>query len=249
MSTEPVQCKYFFRTNGCSRGDACIYSHEKMDTDSFRQPTQIICIHHQRGFCRSGDLCKFFHAPAPEDSAAASRSWRSPRSVKPVSEFIPSAFSKPISSITPGAQKPLPFGSCKFFQQGQCTKGGSCTFSHSQPAAAAAFADPFRKTTHPVFISSAPNADAVYAAPTYKQPCRFYAIGTCGKGDLCHYSHQSSDKPQTSLEYQTSHASMGDEIAAPKQEVDRDTVSPSVIALLSSNLQGFYGVGPKSCAG
>ncbi|KZP30573.1 hypothetical protein FIBSPDRAFT_814883 [Athelia psychrophila] len=175
MSTEPVQCKYFFRTNGCSRGDACIYSHEKMDTDSFRQPTQIICIHHQRGFCRSGDLCKFFHAPAPEDSAAASRSWRSPRSVKPVSEFIPSAFSKPISSITPGAQKPLPFGSCKFFQQGQCTKGGSCTFSHSQPAAAAAFADPFRKTTHPVFISSAPNADA---APSPAQDNHLPSVGT-----------------------------------------------------------------------
>lgn len=151
----PIPCKYFSRQGGCTRGDTCIYSHvgRGIDTNSSEQPIKTICTHYQRGLCRFGNLCKFAHTgtAAPDTSPTASESWRSSRHTKPPtqSEFIPFAIYKASSSIGPGAQKPPPFGACKFFQRGYCAKGEACTFSHPQPTTFAS-SEPFQQTSRGV---------------------------------------------------------------------------------------------------
>ncbi|KAF7969685.1 hypothetical protein HWV62_26196 [Athelia sp. TMB] len=157
-SPGPIPCKYFSRQGGCTRGDTCIYSHvgRGIDTNSSEQPIKTICTHYQRGLCRFGNLCKFAHTgtAAPDTSPTASESWRSSRPTKPPtqSEFIPFAIYKASSSIGPGAQKPPPFGACKFFQRGYCAKGEACTFSHPQPTTFAS-SEPFQQTSRGVSIS------------------------------------------------------------------------------------------------
>lgn len=193
MSSTPFVCKYFLQ-NACTRGDTCFYSHQTPLKNLSNPSTQIICAHHQRGFCRFGDQCKNVHAALPTSS---SNGWRrtTDTNLTPGTENPSPRPYETYSLTRSGPQMPLTFGSCKFFQQGHCTKGTTCTFSHASSNALQnmrnSSTEPFREASHPFIMSPPPTADISRAvAMAFKYPCKFFAQGTCKKGDECQFSHQ-----------------------------------------------------------
>ncbi|KAF2126360.1 hypothetical protein P153DRAFT_297969 [Dothidotthia symphoricarpi CBS 119687] len=97
---------------------------------------------------------------------------------------------------------------CRFFEQGRCAKGDTCSFEHLRPSSNAS-TPPFRvpcsffrkgackngvacKYNHTLVDSSS----TPQSAPTdlkSKIPCTFYLRGLCFKGNDCPFNHSSRD--------------------------------------------------------
>ena len=74
---------------------------------------------------------------------------------------------------------------CKFFAQGNCTRGQTCSFNHEVAAGLSPVAAPF--VPSPRYTDS-----LVSPFKTNGIPCRFYLLGRCNKGTECPYQHLPS---------------------------------------------------------
>jgi hypothetical protein len=73
---------------------------------------------------------------------------------------------------------------CKFFAQGKCRNGQTCSFSHAIA--------PEPEGSPPNTVEATTPASDSRGGDTRKQvTCRFYSLGTCLKGDACPFAHES----------------------------------------------------------
>ena len=94
-----TDCYYFFNGDKCSKGDKCEYRHNDQARD-----TEKLCIHYQKGYCKTGPLCPYRHTIAS--------------TVHPhINKATVSSGSRP---------------QCRFYQQGTCNKGDACPFEHHE---------------------------------------------------------------------------------------------------------------------
>ena len=62
---------------------------------------------------------------------------------------------------------------CRFFLNGNCTRGDTCNFSHN--------------------LSTASSLPGQGAASSTTQPCRFFQRGYCSYGEQCRYAHVGAE--------------------------------------------------------
>ncbi|CAJ1421718.1 unnamed protein product [Effrenium voratum] len=131
-------CK-FWQENKCTKGDACTFAHgdheigQPIHIDSCWAPAKqgndvsvsrkkIICKFWQEGKCSKGPGCTFAHGDQELGQPINAE----------MARLFASRRSDLCNGINSGAKSTL----CKFWQEGKCTKGESCTFSHGLPTAA-----------------------------------------------------------------------------------------------------------------
>ncbi len=145
ITTQPTPCIYH-RQGRCVHGVRCKFSHSQseekpshpvpishrndpMAPQHFVAPIvvagQAICEFYKRGSCKFGDTCHYLHprsaagvANAPSSSLRATASAFSPTQ---------GAASAKVAVRDTSSQ---PFGPCRFFAHGRCTKGTACPFPH-----------------------------------------------------------------------------------------------------------------------
>jgi CCCH-type zinc finger/RNA-binding, Nab2-type zinc finger len=61
----------FYRTNSCTKGVACSYSHTL--TEQAQSPSRIVCRHYSTGTCSFGERCRNIHAKPNEVAVAPSQ--------------------------------------------------------------------------------------------------------------------------------------------------------------------------------
>jgi len=171
-------CKYYLQNN-CVRGTTCLYSHQQDCAIPLSAPSlNVVCVHYQKGSCRFGSQCRQLHLPKG-DPALNQR-----------------------SVVTLGLG---PFGPCKFFEQGNCTKGAACTFSHitsdvkvhTNPFAAL-FNGARYSSGHITHVSKGCDVNP-HRRPLEPKPCKFFGRGECMKGAKCQFLHVSSEPPPLQL--------------------------------------------------
>lgn len=84
---------------------------------------------------------------------------------------------------------------CKFFAQGTCARGQTCTYSHEVSYTG----DPQSGTG----FSILPPPSATMPTSNAKKsgiPCRFHLLGCCKKGTECSYEHSKHQDPPTSID-------------------------------------------------
>ena len=151
---------YAFQKGECERGDACRFSHNEAEADSSTLPKpRGICYAFNKGECDRGESCRFLHEAGDVPEGAGEPMERRPRERKPKSSTSAGR------SSTSAAKSS---GACFAFQRGECDRGDSCRFSHTEGGEAA---EP--------------------RAPKPRGACFDFQKGACERGDSCRFSHES----------------------------------------------------------
>mmetsp|Transcript_73747 Transcript_73747/g.130815 ORF Transcript_73747/g.130815 Transcript_73747/m.130815 type:complete len:430 (-) Transcript_73747:110-1399(-) len=142
-------CTFHLRRK-CTRGEACKFAH---DVDELTPLPDLSCTRMCKAFLRSGacingDSCTFAHT---QDEL------RGTGDVPPM--MLQEKLEQPSKSIL------LKVDMCKFFRQGKCLLGTSCTFAHDESE-----------------LQQRPNLHRTSA-------CFAFWKGKCRAGDDCKYSH------------------------------------------------------------
>ncbi|KAH9022020.1 hypothetical protein EDB85DRAFT_394082 [Lactarius pseudohatsudake] len=162
MQRKLVPCKFWLQGK-CTFGDKCKNSHAAIGPDASRSATAAItvpipatqagtCPYFSKGTCRFGDQCRLSHRLAPETQ-----------------------------TLPPGAA-PKPFGPCKFFVQGRCSRE-DCPFDHILLNTVNTFPGPVRTIAEPDVPSP--------GQPSPKSMCRFFRQGQCTRPE-CPYLHETN---------------------------------------------------------
>ncbi|TFK94195.1 hypothetical protein K466DRAFT_536709 [Polyporus arcularius HHB13444] len=114
-------CRYF-QQGHCNRGTACKFSHSprKQGEDPPRTTATAppACQYYLQGSCQFGDGCHYLHPRCDP---------RAPIITPPPASGCDRTF--------PADTSPSPsYGACKYFLQGRCTKGHTCSFWHPKPS-------------------------------------------------------------------------------------------------------------------
>lgn len=137
-----------------------------------------ICRHYIQGSCKFGDTCMFPHSVPGIGIVNAGASTN-------VNGTKPRIGPKPSNIDLSPAQV------CRFHQRGKCTKGRSCTFSHSLDEQS-----PLAPSTS-AFSKSFGSYSRYQTSPV--TPCRYFQQGTCREGTSCNYSHQTPENQPATL--------------------------------------------------
>ncbi|KAG8998045.1 hypothetical protein FRB94_007240 [Tulasnella sp. JGI-2019a] len=214
-STKP--CSYYAR-GACKEGATCRFSHNSGRT-TLQKPTTSptsstslktyrpgVCAFWAQRRCTKGDSCAYSHSDT--DTSPLDQAWRKKSSIPPptVSQSHP----EPASGTWAAAWSPqLP---CKYWQEGGCAKGATCTFSHGSVAVKSASPISPSNHTSPLVATSGPETSEVMSAfnalnlvtpsethkfgtsgtPVPTKPCKFWQEGKCFKGTACPYGHWGS---------------------------------------------------------
>jgi hypothetical protein len=211
LTPETPVCKYYLQNN-CTRGTACTYSHQQdRPIHSSTISSKIVCVHYQKGFCRFGSQCRQLHdvqGPA----------------AKPGNEFGlhtgPSHFpllDATSTNLDTQVQAPyhpnlFTFKPCKFFEQGNCTKGPACPFPHislDTKAHTNPFVAPFKRPLSSRVTFTSKTGDTQMAGHSVKPslPCKFFGRGECMRGAGCQFLHIPA-KPLPSLSQSGLHSDL-----------------------------------------
>ena len=113
------QCVYHMKGR-CVRGTTCKFSHAPDTPRDSPSVHGAICEFYKRGCCRFGDQCRLYHPPLASQAIPAPH--------PPLQVTSPPA-SNHFNSHSPTLPS-LTSMPCKFYDQGRCTKGTACSFSH-----------------------------------------------------------------------------------------------------------------------
>lgn len=189
MSTQktplaPV-CIYFLQKK-CTRGSACLYSHQN-ELTSARATNLLnsVCVHYQRGSCRFGDRCAQLHNVVDGNTFPKPLTDTSDLCQKDPQTIVPASFT---------------FGPCKFFSQGNCANGTTCPFLHIKSDKNTAahlnpFAKPFKAGKNGIHPNLTLKAGVQVTPPAVKPPCVFFGRGECKNGAQCQFLHTSVKSP------------------------------------------------------
>eukprot|EP00929_Paragymnodinium_shiwhaense_P047338 TRINITY_DN2400_c0_g1_i1.p1 TRINITY_DN2400_c0_g1~~TRINITY_DN2400_c0_g1_i1.p1 ORF type:complete len:842 (+),score=148.31 TRINITY_DN2400_c0_g1_i1:61-2526(+) len=176
QSEKRTICKFWLE-GSCGRGAQCGFAHGEHelgqhDPSAYRPPGQesgkrTICRFWLEGHCDRGSQCGFAHGEhelgqrlGPGGAVAASSSYTPPARAEAQARYQPARAGGPAAAALPAPEHYRPpsasFGAgpqkrtiCKFFLQGLCRAGSSCTFAHGEhelggPAAGAPAPEPQR---------------------------------------------------------------------------------------------------------
>jgi len=116
-----------------------------------------------QGLCERGDLCTWSHGEAEDAAAAATPPpWSRHGSGGGRQHHWSGVVSDGHGSETTVVRRTL----CKFWQEGNCSKGPQCSWAHGER-----------------------ELGTLVAAEAPREPCRFFLAGGCQKGNLCAYPH------------------------------------------------------------
>ncbi|RPD76632.1 hypothetical protein L226DRAFT_381667, partial [Lentinus tigrinus ALCF2SS1-7] len=141
------------------------------------------CQFYLQGSCRFGDACHYLH---PRGGSATTTSASVLRPSAPT--FTPTANLKSDSKA---------FGSCKFYAQGKCSKGGTCPFPHTASASPKPVSNESSKLGPPqtVLVTADHDRTLPGAPPSSFGACKFFLQGRCTKGITCSFWHPKPPAP------------------------------------------------------
>ncbi|KXT05372.1 hypothetical protein AC578_11071 [Pseudocercospora eumusae] len=112
-------CKFFLQSR-CTKGDLCLFSHERprtvAKTPSTGPTKRALCIYFREGKCRNGTKCTFEHS----DPLTL------PTTTVPV-DHVGRTSSEQLPTSTVDARSLV---TCRFFSRNSCTKGAACPYQH-----------------------------------------------------------------------------------------------------------------------
>ena len=176
VAQTPV-CK--FHAQGiCRYGDGCqfLHPHPSGSLSPFAVPfkSQVTaakpapaifgpCKFYLQGRCGKGDACPFPHPATQRSSHTDGHSPRTPRPSKYIWVSDITQLTQSLSSIDPTHGKTtgsvlLP-SACKFFKEGNCTKGDTCPFTHASEQQTEWRTSPTTKTASPELTVLKPVSD------------------------------------------------------------------------------------------
>ncbi|CAK9107450.1 Zinc finger CCCH domain-containing protein 4 [Durusdinium trenchii] len=188
-----VLCKHF--ENGtCSRGSLCSFAHgEEELRDTFKT---VRCKYYERGECRSGSKCKFAHGskelvkmeiPKIEvkvEKVDKEQREREKQEAREAEKARREKEKEEERARKAAELKKTNFKTvlCKYFEQGNCTKGDQCSFAHGEAEL-------------PGGVGHGSAASAVKEpVPTFKTVlCKYFELGHCSRGEDCTYAHGLED--------------------------------------------------------
>mmetsp|Transcript_79059 Transcript_79059/g.223741 ORF Transcript_79059/g.223741 Transcript_79059/m.223741 type:complete len:318 (-) Transcript_79059:123-1076(-) len=155
-----------------SKGGGVIKPHLK--NNQSRTPCKFFI----QGICRKGAACPFSHGNQPQPQYEQYELYE-PEQVPQEWEVQHQQPYRPGHMMAGGGggasshkYKSTP---CKFFAQGMCTRGSSCTFSHGEQ--------------EPPPIGARSFGAAGGGGAPHSTPCKFFAMGQCKRGAQCTFSH------------------------------------------------------------
>ena len=153
------------RFKGGLSKDSASFRHKPSLSDP---STQTACPYFLRGSCQYGSQCRKSHiATAPQAvqlQTNPGNSWRQKATDNPPAGKAPSMAGYSPTFGPSANQNSIP-AECKYYSQGNCTKGDSCTFRHTASSAVV----PIKATAF--------------------GECKFHARGVCVNGDSCPFRH------------------------------------------------------------
>mmetsp|Transcript_28057 Transcript_28057/g.60908 ORF Transcript_28057/g.60908 Transcript_28057/m.60908 type:complete len:594 (-) Transcript_28057:289-2070(-) len=195
-----IICKHWQASDGgCWKGDQCSFAHgsnaigskegepnppardRESEDDDGRQVRYKLCRDWKNYQCVRGDSCPFAHGFQNINTKAGDPNRESEESAAPAASLPP----EPIPSMPQGWKQ-----TCRYWLQGFCERGDSCSFAHVDRAGASAFSNASA-------TSSAPAAAPKPAPPPPPPPprtmepkpisekLRTWKTNSCKFGDTC----------------------------------------------------------------
>eukprot|EP00434_Breviolum_minutum_P042750 symbB.v1.2.038065.t1/scaffold5805.1/size23493/2 len=211
-----VLCNHF-QKGTCTRGANCSFAHGEDELrDTYKT---VLCKYWETGNCKSGSKCNFAHGEKelvkiepPKIEVKVEKPPEKGSETTGADEEVPVTKPKP-EKVSKVNTKDIP---CRYWQNGFCSKGESCPFSHEGEQKEPPQAQNFKTILCKYFAqgnctrgdscnfahgneelpggagaaAAASNGAQEQPAPAFKTVlCKYFELGNCSKGDECTYAH------------------------------------------------------------
>jgi CCCH-type zinc finger/Zinc finger C-x8-C-x5-C-x3-H type (and similar)/RNA-binding, Nab2-type zinc finger len=216
-------CIYFLK-NACTWGEACRHLHQDGSSlgleNTVSSSSGTPCPHFLRGTCRLGDHCRDSHSN--NDSNAVEHSWANgsnawdsnesdPWNVPMGPDGWPMSPSHRRSTASPKPSQDFRSKECKYFAQGNCTWGDSCSFRHDTQTDSWHSTIPDKESVplesyRTPDDSNAENWIGFEVVPNnhvLSEPCQFHNRGNCHRADACPFLHDNTERTIPAVEEDT----------------------------------------------
>lgn len=137
------------------------------------------------------------YKPDARETGALYGTGAAPRGITPP----PPAVGPPVGAAA-GTAAQVKKTPCKFWLQGTCERGDSCTWLHGEPGQSLspqALRPPAGPWGAPVgtvrATASAQHSPALSPTTDKRIPCKFWPLGVCKRGEMCTFAHQEAGPP------------------------------------------------------